>query len=222
MWVEPFFDVNYHIFERNEHRKEILSIFFQDVTLKIAMKMCLHCYGALKFVNKFQSKVEEAVKIMSKDEPTNDKSSEISRNVKKNNMDQSEQSIVEEKNKSRPFMCQICGNKFQSKGLVQQHIERHYTKKKQYKCKKCGKQFLVQPQFKNHRCKMFEWHTRFRYVLYNFLDVPLNIFILSMNSIFKTKKLRTTKINRNHVNKSKIVFIILSNWRSFTALFPEK
>lgn len=127
------------------------------MALKIAQRMCSLCYGMLEFVNKFQSKVEEAVISMSEeDEPTDCKSIEFSQNPKENNIfnsEQMKQSIVENKNKSRPFMCTICGNRFHLKGLVQQHIERHFTKKKQYKCKQCGKQFLVKPHFKNHRCK---------------------------------------------------------------------
>lgn len=64
-----------------------------------------------------------------------------------------DESWTEKKNKVRPFSCNICGRKFQLKGLIQQHVERHEAKRKhKYRCKECGFKFLVKTHLVEHIC----------------------------------------------------------------------
>lgn len=48
------------------------------------------------------------------------------------------------------YQCDICDQKFTTKGFVLTHLQRHRTKKKQYQCK-CNRRFLVKTRFKMHQ-----------------------------------------------------------------------
>lgn len=63
------------------------------------------------------------------------------------------QSLLTKEYDNRPFECDICLRKFQLRGLLQQHVERHQSKRHhKYRCTKCLRQFLVATHFEEHTC----------------------------------------------------------------------
>lgn len=123
------------------------------------MEMCSLCHESLKFTNKFQEKLENAIKRINNDDsqlleykfevPEVDETKPL---VNEMYCEQNIKTNKKDKKKKRPFQCRICCRTFALKGLLQQHEERHSSKQKQWACNICGKMFLVKPHLKNHEC----------------------------------------------------------------------
>lgn len=129
----------------------------------MADKIHHSCHENLNFANRFKQTYQKST--IPKEMPANTRN-EVMINRSLNVADDDDEdmkNIILKLNESarekesiagRPYECEFCLRRFTSKSLLQQHRERHRTKRLQYECKKCGLVFLVSSHLKNHKCAL--------------------------------------------------------------------
>lgn len=126
----------------------------------MADKIYHSCNENLNIANRFEQTYQKSK--ITKEMPSNTRNEAmINRSLHTEDDDEDMKTIMLKLNESarekesiagRPYECEFCLRRFTSKSLLQQHRERHRTKRLQYECKKCGLVFLVSSHLKNHKC----------------------------------------------------------------------
>lgn len=114
--------------------------------------VCYLCYEGLAVAYKFKCRYEMQT-------PTDDSSADLTSDEEDflgfesisndRNNNPSEWRLT---NAAKPFVCETCNRAFKCKGQVEQHIDRHRTKRGQKRCKKCNLRFLCSSHYKDHVC----------------------------------------------------------------------